>query len=142
MAVDRANARLADRFTPHDPSIVRQLRTVLEVGRAAGLPVSVCGEMASDPLDVILLIGLGYERLSVAPPALPLIKWVVRAVPEETARRAAEAALEARNAEEVAAILRTAAAEHLDLRLLDPRSMLPGRGSGASLPPGISEPMA
>ena len=65
MAVDRGNARLADRFTPHDPSIVRQLQRVLEVGQAAGIPVSVCGEMASEPLSAVLLLGLGYDRLSV-----------------------------------------------------------------------------
>ena len=48
MAVDRGNARLADRFTPHHPAIIRQLKRVIEVGRAAGMPVSVCGEMASE----------------------------------------------------------------------------------------------
>ena len=103
MAVDRGNARLADRFTPHHPSIVRQLQRVVEVGRDAGLPVSVCGEMASEALSAVLLIGLGYERLSVSPPALPLVKWVVRTVPEEAARRAAEIALAASSAAEVSA---------------------------------------
>src|SRR5688572_13333276 len=93
MAVDRGNARLANRFTPHDPSIVRQLHRVLEVGRAAGLTVSVCGEMASEPLSAVLLLGLGYDHLSVSPPALPLVKWVIRTIPEESARRAADAAL-------------------------------------------------
>ena len=49
------------------PSIVRQLHSVLQVGRAAGIPVSVCGEMASEPLSAVLLLGLGYrpaERLA------------------------------------------------------------------------------
>src|ERR687889_2181502 len=95
MAVDRGNARLANRFTPHDPSIVRQLQRVLEVGKAAGLSVSVCGEMASEPLSAVLLLGLGYTCLSVSPPALPLVKWVVRTVPEESAKSAAKAALNA-----------------------------------------------
>jgi phosphotransferase system enzyme I (PtsI) len=135
MAVDRGNARLANRFTPHDPSVVRQLHRVLEVGRAAGLPVSVCGEMASEPLSAVLLIGLGYERLSVSPPALPLVKWVVRTIPEESARRAAQAALVAASAAEVSAALREAVGEYIDLRLLDPQSMLPGRGRVATLPP-------
>ena len=138
MAVDRGNARLANRFNPHDPCIVRQLQRVLEVGRAAGLPVSVCGEMASEPLSAVLLIGLGYESLSVSPPALPLIKWVIRTVPEEAARRAASAALDAATAADVSAALREAVGEYIDLRLLDPQSMLPGRGRVASLPPGNS----
>jgi phosphoenolpyruvate-protein phosphotransferase (PTS system enzyme I) len=136
MAVDRGNARLADRFTPHDPSIVRQLQRVLEIGKGAGLAVSVCGEMASEPLSAVLLLGLGYDCLSVSPPALPLVKWVVRTVPEESARKAAAAALAARSAAEVDTMLREVVAEYIDVRLLDPRSALPGRGRVASLPPG------
>jgi phosphotransferase system enzyme I (PtsI) len=138
MAVDRGNARLANRFTPHDPSIVRQLQHVLQVGKAAGLPVSVCGEMASEPLSAVLLLGLGYDCLSVSPPALPLVKWVVRTVPEESARSAAAAALKASSAAEVSNALREAVGEFMDLRLLDPHSTLPGRGRVASLPPGNS----
>lgn len=138
MVVDRGNARLANRFNPHDPSIVRQLHRVLEVGSAAGLPVSVCGEMASEPLSAVLLLGLGYDRLSVSPPALPLVKWVIRTIPEEAARRAAEAALGAAEAAEVSAALRETVGEYIDVRLLDPQSALPGRGRVATLPPGKS----
>jgi phosphotransferase system enzyme I (PtsI) len=138
MAVDRGNARLANRFNPHDPSIVRQLHRVVEVGKTAGLPVSVCGEMASEPLSAVLLLGLGYDRLSVSPPALPLVKWVIRTVPEESSRRAASAALAAANAAEVSRVLREVVGEYIDVRLLDPQSALPGRGRVASLPPGKS----
>jgi phosphotransferase system enzyme I (PtsI) len=136
LAVDRGNARLADRFTPHHPSIVRQLHQVLQVGRAAGIPVSVCGEMASEPLSAVLLLGLGYDRLSVSPPALPLVKWVVRTVPEAAAARAAESALAAASAEDVSETLRSVVGEYLDVRLLDPHSALPGRGRLATLPSG------
>jgi phosphotransferase system enzyme I (PtsI) len=138
MAVDRGNARLANRFNPHDPSVVRQLHRVVEVGKTAGLPVSVCGEMASEPLSAVLLLGLGYDRLSVSPPALPLVKWVIRTVPEESARRAATAALAAANAADVSRVLREVVGEYIDVRLLDPQSALPGRGRVASLPPGKS----
>jgi phosphotransferase system enzyme I (PtsI) len=138
MAVDRGNARLANRFNPQDPSVVRQLHQVLAVGKAAGLPVSVCGEMASEPLSVVLLLGLGYDCLSVSPPALPVVRWVIRTVPEDSARRAATAALAASTAADVSNILREAVGEHMDIRLLDPHSALPGRGRVASLPPGKS----
>jgi phosphoenolpyruvate-protein phosphotransferase (PTS system enzyme I) len=127
LAVDRGNARLADRFTPHHPAIVRQLHRVVEVGRAANLPVSVCGEMASEALSAVLLIGLGYDRLSVSPPALPLVKWVIRTVPEEAARSAAEEALGAADPDDVTAALRRAVGDHIDVRLLDPQSALPRR---------------
>jgi phosphotransferase system enzyme I (PtsI) len=138
MAVDRGNARLANRFTPHDPSIVRQLQRVLEIGKNAGLSVSVCGEMASEPLSAVLLLGLGYDCLSVSPPALPLVKWVVRTVPEASARGAADAALTAGSAAEVSNVLREVVGEYIDIRLLDPHSTLPGRGRVATLPPGKS----
>jgi phosphotransferase system enzyme I (PtsI) len=120
MAVDRGNARLAARFTPLHPSIVRQLRTVQVIGAGAGIPVSVCGEMASDPVGAVLLLGLGYQRLSVSPPAIPLVKWVIRNVPAEAARRAADAALEATDAADVVAAIREGIAQYVDLRIISP----------------------
>ena len=132
LVVDRGNARLADRFTPHDPSVLRLLKLVAEAARAAGKPASVCGEMASEPLSAFLLVGLGYETLSVAPPALPLIKWLIRQVTTPQARAAADAALAARTAELALDILRFALAEAVDLTLLDPDARLPaGRRSGS-----------
>jgi len=132
LVVDRGNARLADRFTPHDPSVLRLLKLVAEAARAGGKPASVCGEMASEPLSAFLLIGLGYETLSVAPPALPLIKWLIRQVTTERARAAADAALAARSAELALDILRFSLKEAVDLSLLDPDARLPaGRRSGS-----------
>ena len=132
LVVDRGNARLADRFTPHDPSVLRLLKLVAEAARAAGKPASVCGEMASEPLSAFLLLGLGYETLSVAPPALPLIKWLLRQVTTAQARAAADAALAARSAALALDILRFALAEAVDLTLLDPDARLPaGRRSGS-----------
>ena len=118
MAVDRGSAYLAGRFTPFDPAVIRQLGQVREAGRVGGIPVSVCGEMASEPLGALLLIGLGYDTLSVASPALPLIKWLVRKVPASVCREAAAQALGAENARAVEAILRTAAQSYVDKRLL------------------------
>lgn len=133
LVVDRGNARLADRFTPHDPSVVRLLHMVSQAARAAGKPASVCGEMASEPLLAFLLIGLGYETLSVAPPALPLVKWMLRKVSAARARVAAEQVLAARTAVEVLDFLRLALAEAVDLKLLDPDARLPAGRRAASL---------
>ena len=118
LAVDRGNARLAERFTPHHPAVVRQLKRILDAGVAAGIGVSVCGEMASDPLSAVLLIGLGYRTLSVSPPALPRVKSVVRTVPHDATVRAAEAALEARRAEDVSRAIQAAVQDYIDVRLL------------------------
>jgi phosphotransferase system enzyme I (PtsI) len=135
LAVDRGNAHLAARFTPHDPAILRMMRDVLAAGQAGNIPVSVCGEMASEPLYAVLLLGLGFTTLSIAPPTLPLIKWLVRKVPLGLAREAARAALDAPGPDEVTTILRDAVRPIIDLRLIDPQGPLPGRSSGASFTP-------
>jgi phosphotransferase system enzyme I (PtsI) len=125
LALDRGNARLADRFTSHHPAVVRQLKTVADAATRAGISASVCGEMASDPLSAILLVGLGYDTLSVGPQDLPLIKWVVRRVPLESARAAAEASLEARTAKDVTSAIRSVVRRHLDMRLIESGALLP-----------------
>lgn len=135
LAVDRGNARLAERFTPHHPAVIRQLKQIMDVGAATGVPVSVCGEMASEGLTVALLVGLGYRRLSVAPPALPLVKWVIRSVPEVAARQGADEALRAATADAALGAIRAVVGTYVDLRLLDPQAALPGRTRVASLPP-------
>jgi signal transduction protein with GAF and PtsI domain len=83
--------------------------------------------MASDPLSAVLLVGLGYTRLSVAPPALSPIKWLIRSVPEAAARAAAEAALSAPTSHAVERALYEGVRNHVDLRLLNPRGPLPGK---------------
>jgi len=97
--------------------------------------VSVCGEMASEPLSGLLLMGLGFDTLSVAPPALPLLKALVRKVPMMACREAADRAMLAGTADEVASVVRGVLREHLDLRLFESNSVLQGRASGASLQP-------
>lgn len=132
LAVDRGNARLASRFSPLHPAVVRALKQVRLAAAGAGIPASVCGEMASDPASAILLLGLGYDRLSIAPPSIPLVKWVVRSVPMAAAREAAAAAAEANSTAAVEAILRETLGRYLDLRLVDPAAALPRSTSGTS----------
>ena len=126
MAVDRGNARMAPRFITHHPAVLRQLKQVVDVASEHEIPVSVCGEMASDPVLAVLLVGLGYYALSVSPPSLPLVKWVIRKVPVAASREAAEEALAAVTAEEVAEIIRRHVRPYVDLALLDPSGALLG----------------
>jgi phosphoenolpyruvate-protein kinase (PTS system EI component) len=118
LAVDRGNARLADRFSPHHPAVVQLLERVVDAAHRGGIEASVCGEMASDPLSAFLLIGLGYRVLSVSPPSLSLIRWLVRQIDANGAIVAAEAALLASSTAEVEAILEQALAQYVDLQLL------------------------
>jgi phosphotransferase system enzyme I (PtsI) len=134
LAVDRGNARLAELFSPLHPAVVRQLAAVQRAALGRSIPASVCGEMASDPIAAVLLLGLGFERLSVAPPAVPLIKWVIRQVPRAEAAVAAQAALGVDTREAILTILRGTLGRYVDLRLVDPAGALPRVSSGTSLP--------
>jgi len=98
LAVDRGNVNLASRFTPLHPAVLRLVKRTVDVGRAAGLEVAVCGEMASQPVMAFALIGLGVRQLSVAPRTVTLVKHIVRGISAQLAAEAAEAALASDNA--------------------------------------------
>jgi phosphotransferase system enzyme I (PtsI) len=117
LAVDRGNARLAALYTPFHPAVMRLLDATAQAGRAAGLEVSVCGEIASNPLAVFMLIGLGITALSVAPSALPEVKKVIRSVPSVDARRAVRQALSSTAPAEVVEVLTDGLSKWLDLSL-------------------------
>jgi phosphoenolpyruvate-protein phosphotransferase (PTS system enzyme I) len=121
LAVDRGNAHIAPLYTPFHPGVVRLLNRTAEAGRAAGIEVSVCGEMAGNPLAVYLLIGLGITALSVGPASLHEVKKVIRTVPAADARIHVHEALAAASADEVVAILRRGIAQWLDLSLFSDR---------------------
>ena len=78
LAVDRNNARVAGLYDALHPAMLRALIKIVEGGHAAGVEVSICGEMASDPLSVILLLAIGFDTLSMNSSSLPRIKWVIR----------------------------------------------------------------
>ena len=121
LAVDRNNARLASRFTPFHPAVIELLRRTAEAGRAGGIEVSVCGEMAGNPLGIYLLLGLGITAFSVAPSSLPEIKKVIRSVPAADARETVEEALRAPDTERITAILTEGISQWLDLSLFSGR---------------------
>jgi phosphotransferase system enzyme I (PtsI) len=100
LAVDRGNANLAPRFTPLHPAVLRLIKRTVEVAELGEIEVSVCGEMASQPLMAFALLGLGVRQMSVAPRSVPLVKRIVRSVTEAHAKLAASAALRARTADE------------------------------------------
>jgi phosphotransferase system enzyme I (PtsI) len=121
LAVDRNNARLASRFSPYHPAVLELLRQTVDAGQEAGVEVSVCGELAGNPLGVYLLLGLGINALSVAPSALPEIKKVIRTVPASDAREKVAAALHAPDGATIRRILTEGISEWLDLSLFSGR---------------------
>ncbi len=78
LAVDRTDDRVSNRYEPLHPAVLRLLRQVRRAATREGIPVSVCGEMASDPLLLKLLIGCGLREFSMTPGALPMARRVIR----------------------------------------------------------------
>lgn len=110
LAVDRTSARLANRYNPFHPSVVRQIDRVARVASEAGIEVSVCGELAAEPLGAFLLLGLGVDTLSVAWPAVPELADLVGRIRITDAQAAARNALAAGSSADILQIL----AEGLD----------------------------
>ena len=78
LAVDRTDERVSDRYEPLHPAVLRLIRHVRRGAARHGIPVSVCGEMASDPLLLRLLIGCGLRQFSMTPGAMPVARRVIR----------------------------------------------------------------
>ncbi len=83
LAVDRGNERVAALFSAANPAVLRLIKEVIRAGQRYGIPVSLCGEMAADPIFTMLLLGLGLRVFSCAPPAIPGIKKVIRSTTME-----------------------------------------------------------
>ena len=93
MAVDRLNDRVAHLYEPTHPAVIRMLDMIVKSANKGGVELSICGEMAGDPILVPLLIGLGIESLSMSPGLLPHAKFVAQSMDISEARELAEMAL-------------------------------------------------
>ena len=80
LAVDRINKSVAHLYRPTHPAVLQLLRMIVAAAQRRGIPVSVCGEMASDPRLAILLVGLGVRTLSMGPSSIGLVKRALRGV--------------------------------------------------------------
>jgi phosphotransferase system enzyme I (PtsP) len=73
-AVDRGNARVADRFDPLSRPVLAALKAIVDKGREHGKPVTLCGELASKPIGALALVAIGYRQLSLSPTAVGPVK--------------------------------------------------------------------
>jgi phosphotransferase system enzyme I (PtsI) len=113
LAVDRADPRVSNLYEPLHPAVLRTIDGVVRAAAVHGVPVSICGEMAADPLQALLLVGLGVRELSMSPAAIPAVKAAVRASSVARLEPAARASLSLATAEEIGAMLRRELAEAL-----------------------------
>jgi len=80
LALDRNNSRVADRYDHVHPAVLHEVNRIVQLARHHHLPLSLCGEMAADPVAVVLLMGMGIQRLSMSAAKLPKIKYLIRSM--------------------------------------------------------------
>ncbi|MDR2213561.1 MAG: phosphoenolpyruvate--protein phosphotransferase [Pseudomonadales bacterium] len=105
LALDRNNARVANRYDHIHPAVIQELYRVVRIAGEHHLPLSLCGEMASDPLAVILLVGMGISTLSMSATKLPRIKYLIRALPQRRAAAIFKQCLSLDNVQDIRALL-------------------------------------
>ena len=93
LASDRNNPRVSGRLDPGHPALLHALQLIVHASRTAGKPVTVCGEMANDPGCALLLLGMGFDGLSISATAIPRVKWAIRSVSAERMKTLAVQAL-------------------------------------------------
>jgi phosphotransferase system enzyme I (PtsI) len=101
LAVDRNNDGVAHLYEPLHPAVLRLLEQIVVKAHERGIPVSLCGEAASDPLTALVFLGYGIDELSMTPSSVPVIKQLIRRVPAEDARQLLAYVMELRTAQEV-----------------------------------------
>jgi phosphotransferase system enzyme I (PtsI) len=89
LAVDRTNEKVAGLFCPAHPAVLKLVRDVIRIGQRHNISVSVCGEMAGEPLYTLLLLGLGLTLFSMNGPDIPEVKKIIRSTSMEHARQVA-----------------------------------------------------
>jgi phosphotransferase system enzyme I (PtsI) len=117
LAIDRTNEHLTHLYEPLHPAVIRSLKMVVDAAHAAGIDACICGEMAGEPAYLPLLLGLGFDELSMSPPAIPRVKQILRRSSRAWARELVTRLLGVATAEEVASILREEIADRCGLGL-------------------------
>ncbi len=98
LAVDRGNEAVSYLFKPHHPAVLQLLSHVIKTVNKAGKEVTVCGEMAADPLSAIILLGMGLRHFSMNPIFIPRVKKALKEVETRTVQEAVKQALKLKTA--------------------------------------------
>jgi phosphotransferase system enzyme I (PtsI) len=105
LAVDRSDARVSQLYEPLHPAILRMVVMVRRAASRQRIPVSLCGEMASDPVVLALLVGLGLREFSMTPAAIPLARRLLQEMRSDDLHAIARRALRLSTVEEIEAEL-------------------------------------
>ena len=105
LALDRNNARVANRYDHIHPAVIHELYRVVAIAREHNIPLSLCGEMGSDPAAVILLLGMGISTLSMSATKLARIKYLIRSLSQQRAAAILQQCLTLDNVQDIRAML-------------------------------------
>jgi len=108
LAVDRGNELVSTLYSSVDPAVLRLIRTVIQDAHKAQIELSVCGEMASEPEYIMLLLGMGVRVISLTPPMIPEIKQIIRSVTIEDCNNVARKVLGMNSERQISSYLRDA----------------------------------
>jgi len=109
LAVDRGNELVSTLYSAADPAVLRLIRTVVQDAYKAQIDVAVCGEMASEPDYIMLLLGMGVRTLSLSSPMIPEIKQIIRSVTIEDCNNVTRKVLGMNSEKQISRFLRDAA---------------------------------
>jgi phosphotransferase system enzyme I (PtsI) len=113
LAVDRVNDEVAHLYQPAHPAVVRTIKQIIDAANAAGIPVGICGEIAGESAYAALLLGLGMRELSITPPNLPEVRYILRRLDLQDMEDLATKALECWNPADVQQLLDTFTRERI-----------------------------
>lgn len=105
LAADRNNPKVKQYYDPHHPAVLHSIKRVIDAANVCGKKVSICGEMASDPLNAMLLLGMGIREFSLSAPSIPLIKQTFRNISLKKCQELSAAVLASSSGIEVKKIL-------------------------------------
>lgn len=111
LAADRNNPKVRGYYTHCHPALLHSIKAVAAAAKSAGIPVSLCGEMAADPLNALLLAGLGVTDLSMSSPSIPKVKQAILGATLKAAELVAAEALKLESSVEIAAYLKESSLE-------------------------------
>jgi phosphotransferase system enzyme I (PtsI) len=109
LAVDRGNELVSSLYSVSDPAVLRLIRNVIQDAHKAQVDLSVCGEMASEPEYIMLLLGMGVRTISIASPMIPEIKQMIRSVTMAECNKVARKVLGMDSERQISVYLRNAA---------------------------------
>ena len=108
LAADRDNPFVGELYDPHQPAVIEALSYIARIAKAEGKPCSVCGEMAGDHMNALLLMGMGFDGLSVAPNFVSEVKYAIRRTEMRTAEELFRSAALERSGDGVRRVLQDA----------------------------------